>query len=123
MQKIAVAPKRKAFHVYLVKHRWLLHRKALSNAVLVHSYVSGAEGSVKLLDIVASTGDSTLDVTGASVAKRPALYPDVRKRFRPRLYPIPTDPYLSISSQPPPLPLFDPVLCFKGTSPLTLTIT
>jgi hypothetical protein len=123
MQKIAVAPKRKAFHVYLVKHGWLLHRKALSNAVLVHSYVSSAKDSVNLLDVMASAGDSTMDVTGASVARRPALYPDVRKRFQPRLYPIPTDPYLSISSQPPPLPLFDLVLYFKGISLLTLTIT
>ena len=78
------------------EHRRLLHRKALSNAVLVHSYVSGAKDSVKLLDIVVSAGDGTLDVTGASVAKRPALYPDVRKRNRRRLL----LPLIRISASP-----------------------
>lgn len=48
-----------------------------TDAVSVHSYVSGAKDPIKLLDIVASAEDNVLDATGAPAARRPALYPDV----------------------------------------------
>jgi exosome complex exonuclease DIS3/RRP44 len=80
------------------EHHLLLHYKTPLITVPVHSYVSRAKDSVKLLDVVASVDDASLDLTEVPVARRPALYPDVRKRCYPLVSP---DTYWSVPQHLP----------------------
>lgn len=80
MQRIVVGLKRKACRAYLVATFSSCTIEHYLIAMPVHSYVLGAKDSVKLLDIVASAEDTSLDLTGVPVARRPALYPDVWMR-------------------------------------------